>query len=97
MVEKQTLAAIETPKVSVGFATYAGTIGAILAALGTVYAAVENQDTATVVGGVASISALVATLGGRFLQAVTVIREAAVALDPFIDGLILEDEPRPEA
>lgn len=92
-----TLEVTEAPKVKVGFATYAGTVGAILAAVGTVYAAAENQDTATVVGGVASIAALITTIGGRFAQAVVLMRQTALVLDPFIDGLLEEDDQRPEA
>ena len=82
----------ETPSVSTGFGTYLGTASALLAAVGTVVAAFQSNDTATVVGGVGAISALLLTVGGRMAQAVVLAKQVAVIVKPVIDGLADEEE-----
>ena len=55
-------------------------------------AAFQSNDTATVVGGVGAISALLLTVGGRMAQAVVLAKQVAVIVKPVIDGLADEEE-----
>lgn len=66
--------AIEGPKVTWGVSSTLGVISTIAAAAGTTYAAIQANDTATITAGVATIATALTTLGGRFAQAVALVR-----------------------
>lgn len=75
------------PKVPAGLATYFGVLVTILSAVGTVVAAVEAQDTATITAGVTTILTALTTIGGRMAQAVALARQVATTVDPLIDAI----------
>lgn len=77
----------ETPNVAWGPTSTLGTLLTLLAAIGTVVAAVKGNDTATATSGAAAVLAAVTTLGGRMAQAVAIARSVAVASGPWIDAL----------
>lgn len=74
-------------KVSVGVSTVAGLLFTILGAVGTVYAAVKANDTATVVSGVGTISTALTTLAGRHAQAVALIRRVTPVAQRIVSAL----------
>ena len=69
----------------VGYGTILGTVASILAAAGTVVAAVNENDVATAAAGAATVVSIFETLNGRFSQAVARIRTAVGKADPWID------------
>lgn len=70
--------------VEVGVATVLGVVGTVVSAVGTVVAAVKANDVATAVAGTSTILTAVATLGGRFAQAVALIRHEAKVVGPWV-------------
>lgn len=76
-----------TEPISVGIGTSLGIVSAPAAGIGAVIAAISGNDVATASGAAAGVLATVATLGGRFAQAVALIKSAASAASPYIDGL----------
>jgi hypothetical protein len=71
--------------VSVGPTTILGVLATILAAGGSVYAAIQANDTATIAGGVFAILTALSTLGGRFAQALVIAKAAAARIGPVLD------------
>lgn len=78
------------PKVGVGFTTIAGLIVTILQAAAAIYAGIKTNDTLAVTAGVGAITTALTTLGGRFAQAVALVRRAAPVLEAGAAGF---DEP----
>lgn len=74
------------PKVPAGPATVLGYLGAI----GAVLAAIEGNDVATAVGGIALIVSQI----GRYRQAIALIRASARVALPWVEAVAeLPDEP----
>lgn len=74
-------------KIPVGVSTVLG----VLAALGTVAAAIKGNDPATIVAGIMTI----VTMLGRYAQAVALVREVAIVALPVVEELSrLSVEPR---
>ena len=67
------------PKLKVGFATNAGVLAALVLAAGAVYAATQERTTESVTAAVGSIAAFLTVLGGRYAQAVAIIRQGVEA------------------
>lgn len=81
------VAELPAPKVPTGPATILGYLGAV----GAVLAALEGNDVATAVGGIA----LIVSQLGRYAQAVMIARTVARAAKPWVDAVAdLSDEPR---
>jgi hypothetical protein len=72
--------------VPAGLSTKAGLLVTVLGLAAAVYAAIQENDTATVASGAAGILALLGTMGGRYAQSIAVIRAAAVVANPWIDA-----------
>jgi hypothetical protein len=70
-----------------GYGTYLGTAAAVLAAAGTVIAAIQENDFATAAAGAATVVAIFETLNGRFSQAVARIRTGIDKAAPVIDDI----------
>lgn len=81
------------PHVQVGFASKAGGLLTLIATLGTIAAAITANDTATIVSGAGAALVALATLGGRFAQAVVIARLVARAALPVVAELAQEDPP----
>lgn len=62
------------PKLQVGFATWSGVLAALMLAGGAVYAAVQERTTESVTAAVGAIATFLTVLGGRYAQAVSIIR-----------------------
>ena len=77
-------------RVQVGVTTYLGIVSTIAGAAGTTIAALKSNDTATAVAGISTILTAVATLGGRFAQAVALAKEGARLAKPYVDELAKE-------
>jgi hypothetical protein len=75
------------PNVKWGPASWLGLILTILPIIGSVVAAIEGNDTATVTAGVGAILVALTTIGGRMAQAIAAARSAATIAGPWIDAL----------
>jgi hypothetical protein len=69
------------PKVGVGPTTIGAAVLTVLGIIGTIIAAVQANDVATVVTGFSSLLVAVTALGGRYAQAVAQIRAVAPAIE----------------
>lgn len=78
-----------------GPATILGIISTLVATIGAVIAAIQTNDVATATAGLAAILTTVATLGGRYAQAVATIRSAATVAEPYVHALTKPDEYDP--
>lgn len=86
---------MDTPNTTprVGLATYAGLILTLLGAAGAVVAAIKANDVATVVAGASTIATTVATLGGRYAQAVALARRIAPVVEELAHGIAVSAPP----
>ncbi len=87
----------ETPRIPVGISTILGILVTLAGLIGTIIAAVEANDTATIAGSISTALTLVATVGGRFAQAIAAIVVAAKYAEPFVEALADIDLRDPEA
>lgn len=85
-VQEMMVKAQVAPKVGWGPTSTLGTLAALVAACGTVWAGIQGQDTATATGGALTGLAILATLGGRFAQAIVALRHVATVARPWIDA-----------
>lgn len=76
---------VVAPKVSKGISTYIGFGAAALAAVGTLWAAIQDNDVATAGSAAVTLISLFKTLDGRFAQATAAVQAHAVAVAPWID------------
>jgi hypothetical protein len=74
-------------QIPVGYGTVLGTVSAVLAAAGTIVAAVNDNDFATAAAGAATVVAIFETLNGRFSQAVARLRTGIDKAAPVIDDI----------
>lgn len=83
-------------KPSTGIATYFGILAALAGAVGAVYAAIKNNDTAAVTAGVGTIATILSTQGGRYAQAVMLAKHVAPYVQAGAAGLSDPTEPEDE-
>ena len=83
------------PTIPVGLGTKAGGVLTLLGAVGALVAAIQANDTATITSGAGAVLVALATLGGRFAQAVVVVREVARHARPIVDALADDEQPPP--
>lgn len=76
----------QTPEISKGLATWSGLIFTLCGAVGTIYAAIKNNDTATLAAAIPTALVALTTIGGRMAQAVALIVKTANAAAPGIDA-----------
>lgn len=91
MAATSTKNTVET-KVSVGTTTIFGIATTAVGAVGAIVAGIEGSDTGLIVGGVATLLPALATLGGRFAQAVVIAREIARKIEPIVDVVAEVDD-----
>lgn len=84
-----------------GISSILGVASALTAGVGGIIAAAAGNDVATVTAGSIGVLATITTMGGRYAQAITLIKYAAKRASPWIDAAqeALADDavPDPEA
>lgn len=75
-----------TPPVPVGPTSQFGFALTLIGAVGAIVAGIKGNDTATITAGVAALLTGLATLGGRFAQAVVLVRKVANIVDDGFDN-----------
>lgn len=73
--------------VTLGTGTYAGLAGAAATFTGAVVAATQGLTVESVTGAVLAGLILLRVMGGRYAQAVALIRQVATEVKPFVDRL----------
>lgn len=70
---------VDTPSIPVGPSTQMALVLTIVAAIGTIAAAIRDNDVATITGGVTTLLTALGTIFGRSAQSVAAIKSAATA------------------